>query len=330
MISAGIDAGTKSYEIFWLDNEEPYKIAFSTKEVKENPICIINALEEIKPDVAAGSSGYGLPVKPFQKLNENDVFLMTLSFDLPSVGLREVINALRMSELPAYTIPAVIHLPTVPAWRKINRIDMGTYDKLCSAVLALYDLSHDGIENFVLVEAGFGFNAFISVKGGRIVDGIGGTSGFLGYSSVGCMDGELAYLIGGFPKSLLFKGGISELDAPEKEKMEWLAEFTLKGVRAAETTVKSKTIAVSGRMFENRHFFEAFNGLASEFGYEVRKVRGFGIAKQSAEGAAIVANGMAGGKFSGLIKHMAILEAGGTIFDYLTKEFRARISKIGF
>ncbi len=328
MISAGIDAGTKSYEIFWLDDDGADKITFPTEEVRENPGCIVNALEEIKPDVAAGLSGYGLPVKAFQELNEEDISLMTLSFDLPSLGLREVVNILKTKKLPVYTIPAVIHLPTVPAWRKINRIDMGTYDKLCSAILALYELSQDGIENFVLVEAGFGFNAFISVRGGRIVDGIGGTSGFPGYSSSGCMDGELAYLLREFPKSLLFRGGISELDVSEKEKMEWLAEFTLKGVRAAEVTARSKTVAVSGRMFENRYFFEEFNRLASEFGYEVRGVRGFGTAKQSAEGAAIAANGIAGGRFSGLVKRTGILDAKGTVFDYLTPEFRTRIVSI--
>jgi len=331
MISLGIDAGTKSYEVFWLEDDKPSKLSFSTQEVRKNPQCLIETLEEINPDVAAGLSGYGLPVKPFRELTERDVLLMTLSKDVPAVGLRGVISILRRRELPIYTIPGVIHLPTVSKWRKLNRIDMGTYDKLCSTVLAVYEFSSDTpLEklNFVLVEAGFGFNAFIAVKGGKIVDGIGGTSGFPSYSSLGCMDAELAYLLGNFPKSLLFKGGVSELDASEEEKAEWLAELTLRGVRAVDTAVKADLVAASGRMFKDRNFLRTFCKLASDFGYEVKPVTGFGLAKQSAEGAAIIANGIAGGEFSNIVEHMEILKAKGTILDYLTPEFKSKIHLI--
>ncbi|AEA47479.1 DUF1464 family protein [Archaeoglobus veneficus] len=335
MIVAGIDAGTKSYDIFYLDDGDEGtigNISFSTEEVKKNPFCIVEALEEIKPDVAAGLSGYGLPVKSFQKLDDRDLLLMTLTKDAPSVGLRQVVQLIRREKLPVYTIPAVIHLPTVPHWRKVNRIDMGTYDKLCSAVLAVWELSSEvPVEklNFVLVEAGYGFNAFVAVREGKIVDGIGGTSGFPAYSSLGCIDGELAYLLGGFSKSLLYHGGISELTGCQKERMEWLAEFTMKGVRAVEvSTSKTEIVAASGRMFENVDFFKAFKKLAGEFGYEVKRIKGFGVAKQSAEGAAIVASGIAGGKYADIIKHMEILNVRGTVFDYLTPAIRKVINLI--
>jgi len=56
-------------------------------------------------------------------------------------------------------ILVVIYLPTVPKHRKLNVIDMETADKLCCAVLAVYDYSkrhritYDEV-SLILVEIG--------------------------------------------------------------------------------------------------------------------------------------------------------------------------------
>jgi len=335
MISAGIDAGTYTFEIFVLEGDKPLlKRTFLTSEVRKNPKIVLKALEEIDPDVIAGVSGYGLPVKRFSELSDEDVFLMTLNFDKTVMGIRKLIELIRKSELGeiTWTIPGIIHLPTIPKHRKINRIDMGTSDKLCSVALAVYELAKNGIsydkQNFVLVEAGYGFNAFIAVRGGRIVDGIGGSSGFPALSSLGAFDGELAYLLRDFPKSLLFSGGVKSLlgdmgykidkleDLPDFA-VEWLCEFIMKGIRAVSVSLDDYIVIVSGK------FFDVFYDEFVEFsGIKAVKLRGFRFAKQSAEGAAIIANGLAGGGFKEIVEWLKIREARGTLLDYITSDVR--------
>ena len=335
-VAVGVDAGTSSFEVFALDNGRPIMgKSFPTSEVRENPTVILETLKEINPDVIAGMSGYGLPVKRFCELTARDIALMTLNFDKTVMGLRKLIDLVKKEfGNIAWTIPGVIHLPTVPKYRKINRIDMGTSDKLCSVALAIYQLSREGIDqNFVLVEAGYGFNAFVAVKDGKVVDGIGGTSGFPSFSSLGSLDGELAYLLSNFPKSMLFKGGLKSLlrdmgihanleDLPDFA-IEWLCEFILKGIRAVSVSLKDFRIAVSGKFFDL--YYRDFVELT---GIRALKLEGFGIAKNSAEGAAIIADGLWGGKFEEIVELLEIKRAEGTVLDYITSDIRKYLLKL--
>ena len=52
-------------------------------------------------------------------------------------GLRRFARQLGASGLPVVYTPGVIHLDTVPAYRKLNRVDMGTADKVAVAALAV-------------------------------------------------------------------------------------------------------------------------------------------------------------------------------------------------
>jgi predicted butyrate kinase (DUF1464 family) len=46
----------------------------------------------------------------------------------------------------------------------------------------------------------------MAAEGGKAVEDIGGAIGGPGCYSLGAMDGELAYLLGGFTKELLLRG----------------------------------------------------------------------------------------------------------------------------
>lgn len=323
MISAGVDPGTGSYDVVALEEGRVvYRKSIPTEVVRSEPERVVEVIEESGAEIAAGLSGYGLPVKPISELDEVDLMLMTLNFDSESaIGMRRIISTVREKGVNLFTIPAVIHLQTVPPWRKLNRIDLGTADKLCSAVLAVTKLSEEEEMtklNFVLAEIGEGFNAFIAVRNGRIVDGMGGSCSFPGYSSMGAMDAELAYIIGEFPKKLIFTGGVrsfaEEWKLNESETLNVLSEFVLKGLKAMEASVDADFYVLSGRFAP-----DVLRRIRSE-GKDVKLLGGFGAVKQSAQGAAIIANAIGGGEYREIVDYMRILEAKGTVLDYITKD----------
>jgi len=219
----GIDPGTKSFDLCGMEDEKVIlNKSISSMDVASDPAKLIDSIKSINCSLIVGPSGYGLPVKRLSELNETDLFLLTLvkPEEMEQIGvlagMQKSFTILRKEDIPMYFIPGVIHLPTVPEYRKTNRIDMGTADKLCCAVTGIVDqaarlsLKYEET-SLILLETGFGYTSAVAVEKGRIVDGIGGTCGGPGYTSLGSMDGELAYLLGGFKKTLLFSGGACAL-----------------------------------------------------------------------------------------------------------------------
>ena len=166
------------------------------------------------------------------------------------VGMRTIIRALIAAELPLVFGPGAIHLPTVPAYRKWNRIDLGTADKVASAALCIADQARRlevgfAETSFVMLELGGAFSAALAVDGGRIVDGIGGSAGPIGARACGALDAEVAYLLGGaLSKRTVFSGGaLGEEDG-------WLAleEGAAKAALALTVSVPApREILVTGR-----------------------------------------------------------------------------------
>jgi predicted butyrate kinase (DUF1464 family) len=257
-------------------------------------------------------------------------------------GMRKLVHLLQESGLPIRFVPAVIHLPTVPSHRKVNRIDMGTADKLCAVVLGVYDQArHLGIPfaqtAFIYLELGGAFTAVVAVQDGQIVDGQGGSSGSLGYQAMGAMDGELAYLLGRFPKGTLCSGGMvhvagqpdlsaadlaKRLQTDPRAQIAWHAFFeSLTKQVAAEMVVvpAPREILLSGRLCHVPAVRRELNRRLSDLA-PVRQVQGFTPArhtKEAAQGAALIAEGLAGGKYQNLVEVMALRHAHGTVLDHL-------------
>ncbi|RLI24450.1 MAG: DUF1464 domain-containing protein, partial [Candidatus Hecatellales archaeon] len=224
---AGVDPGTGSFDVCVLENGVfTYGESIPTGEVFENPSLLVECLRRVGPlDLIAGPSGHGLPLKPLSQAGEAELRLAALVRPGEGgslLGLRKVLQRLKASNLPVVMLPSVKHLPTIPLHRKINRIDLGTADKLCVAALGIVDqaerLSIPYAEaSFILAELGYAYTAILAVEGGEIVAGLGGTLGGLGFLSPGCLDGEVAYLLGRVSKKTLTSGGafhIARLPSP--------------------------------------------------------------------------------------------------------------------
>jgi len=337
----GIDPGTGSFDFFGMDGG---KVILDTSvpvpDVTQNPNVLLDTVRSVFPlDMIVGPSGYGLPVTPITDITERELTMMVP--DAKSIplcgGIRMVVRLMKDEGFPVYFTPGVIHLPTVPLYRKANKMDMGTADKVCCVALAIRDqaqrYSIDYSEtSFILAEIGYAFNAVIGVEGGKVVDGLGGTSGGPGFITLGSMDSELAVRLGRFPGIVLFSGGAKDLSGkddltPEElarehhkypEPWNMILESIAKGIAAMTVAVeKPREILLSGRLSGIPELAQALAVKLSQFGI-VRKVKGqASIAKEAAEGAYIIGEGLLGGKYKGIVDCLELRGAKGTMFDYI-------------
>jgi predicted butyrate kinase (DUF1464 family) len=326
----GIDPGTKSFDLCGLDDEKIIlDVSISTNEINKEPALLSSIIIETGADLVVGPSGFGIPVTDIKDIGERELFLMSLikKEDKKSLlGLRSSIKQMQSNKLPVFFIPGVIHLTTVPFYRKLNRIDMGTADKMCCAALGIrdqasrYNIGYNET-SFILLEMGFGYTAAVAVQNGNIVDGIGGSTGNIGFLSLGGMDSELAYLLGGFNKELVFRGGVGKIARNPEELMQnndalnAYVEGAIKDVLQLTASVNPIEILVSGRISRVEGIFDEMKRRLDIAPF--RRLEGFGTktVKEAAQGAAIIANGLAGGSYSQLIETMQIKKAKGTSLD---------------
>ena len=201
------------------------------------------------------------------------------------IGLRELMQLLRdADDLNTWFTQGIIHLKTVPKYRKANKIDMGTSDKVLSVVLASKDQAERlkmpyEQTSFILVEVGFGYTSAIAVKNGQIVDAMAGTAGFPSFLGSGFWDSEVAYAVANatddFSKQLLFAGGVASfagIDSSKpleefvknaktnpqiKEGYDMMLESIVKDVASLLPSVKPKEIILSGRFTRIPEFLTA-------------------------------------------------------------------------
>jgi predicted butyrate kinase (DUF1464 family) len=344
---AGVDPGTFSFDVCVLDGGEVMlERSFRTVDVGADPALLVEALSDVGPfEVVLGPAGYGLPLVPVEQVGERELALMLLvREDEPHGrvgvgGMRSIVRALIDAGLPLVFGPGAIHLPTVPAYRKWNRIDLGTADKVASVALCIAEqtrrLGVDVAEtSFVMLELGGGFSAALAVDGGRIVDGLGGSAGPIGARGCGALDAEVAYLIGAaLSKRTVFSGGaldpqgeldLSEgLDALRRDPGHlegWLAleEGAAKAALALTISAPApREILVAGRLAKAPGVLDA---LAARLAHvaPVRMATGLGgHMTAAAQGAAVLADGLAGGPYAALVERLGVRDASGSALDHL-------------
>jgi predicted butyrate kinase (DUF1464 family) len=342
---AGIDPGTVSFELCALDGGLPLlEDSFPSVELGGDPSPLVDALRAYAPfDLVLGPAGYGLPLVPAEQIGEHELALIVLKrADEPAAragiaGMRSTVRALIAAGIPLVFGPGAIHLPTVPDHRKWNRIDLGTADKVASAALGIVDQAERlGIPyeetRFVLLELGGGFSAALAVDSGRIVDGIGGSAGPIGARACGALDAEAAYLIGGaLSKRTVFSGGALDpagdvdLGAPgalrrlredPRARDGWIAleEGAAKAALALTASVPApREVLVAGRLASAPGVLDAL----AERLQGVAPVRSALAVKSAARGAALLADGLAGGRYAPLVARLRLREARGGVLDHL-------------
>ena len=336
----GIDPGTVSIDVCGLENGHLFlEHSFPTTDALQDPAGFIAHLTTAGAvDLIVGPSGYGLPCTAAAALTEEDLRLAFLAADGESGGiggLRTLVRALGRCGLPVILTPGVIHLGSVPAHRKVNRVDMGTADKVCACALALREQARRrrcaiSETAFILLELGGAFTAAVAVEGGRIVDGIGGSSGPLGLRAAGAIDGEVAFLAGQISKSMIFTGGVESvsgaMDSTQSALRVPLAraaylEAAVKAVASLRVSAPdAREVILSGRAVRSADLREEVSRQLLAIGgvSAVELLRGSGPSTvQAAQGAALLADGLAGGAEAALVEHLGIRQASGTVLDHL-------------
>ncbi len=338
---AGCDPGTSSLDILAVeDGRVARQVRIEPDELRTDPTLPVQWLREAGPfDLIAGPSGYGLPL--VRAADCTDVQLALMSLVRPDEraatgvgGFSAMVRALRDSGLPVVFLPGVIHLPTVPTHRKLNKIDLGTPDKLCVTALALAQhvtggghwanprlIPPDaGNEPALAVEFGSAFTAMVVLKEKQIVDGLGGTCCSLGGRSGGPWDGEIAYLLSPLQKADLFRGGVADIADREVAKAAFRESFA-KAVSGLLNIHGFRDVYYGGTLFNTHPEFtrEALGELPQSF-YRLHYAGDLPGAwvKHAAQGAALIADGLGGGTFAPLVDWLKLREASGTVLDWLT------------
>lgn len=355
----GIDPGTVSFDICGIEDDGAVERifiddSFPSPDLGKDPAALIDAVTRCLPlDLAVGPSGYGLPLVRGEAIGERELSLMLLVRADESKGpvgiggMRGLIRGLIATGAPLIFVPGAIHLPSVPAYRKANRIDMGTADKVCSVAQAIVEqarrlsIRYDET-SFIMLELGGAFSAALAVQDGAIIDGMGGSSGPMGVRAGGAMDGEAAYLLGErVSKNTVFSGGAldiaggksvthdaefehwANIAALRPAWLAWLESIAKNTLALSAVLPRPREILLSGRLSTVPAIAAAVTDRLSAIA-PVRRLTSLSDAsgaplrsKSAAQGAALIANGLAGGRYAPLVAAMRLREASGSVLDHL-------------
>ncbi len=343
----GFDPGSLNWKVCVLaDDGVIARERLLTTTVSGNPLLIAEIVRRHGDglEAIAAPSGHGLPLNTLENVGQREIRLMTLKEPGEKiVGLEDAIEAIRgvWEELgiPCFVLLSVKHLQTVPPWRKLNRIDLGTPDKLCSAAFALQTqsertgLPYDDI-SFLLVEVGSAFVSIICVERGRIVDGIGGTTASFGTRATGCIDAELAHILHFRSKGEIYTGGLvdvaglpleilerdihRDLERRPKIALERFLESLVSDAAAISCRTGVRSCTLSSVLGPGLN--DLITRRLQDSGMEIlHPVDG---TESAATGAAYLANGLIRGRYRGLVESLDIASSAGSVLDdiYLKAE----------
>ncbi len=325
----GIDPGTYSFDLFGMEDDRKIIIdeSIKTADIFKNPHILLDRLEELIPlDIIVGPSGYGIPLKMIKDITADDIGKMIPLDTQVAVneGIKSLLLEMKQKEMPVYFTPGVVHLKTVPPYRKWNKFDMGTADKVCCVALGIREQSERlnipfNKTSFIYVELGYGFTAVIGVDKGKIIDGIGGTNGSIGFLGGGGMDAEIAIrLKHPITQEIVFKGGLKDFigkDIEPKDLVKFKQALLLLG-EGIEKDVTSMLVSVphpgeiiiSGRLTNYDFISDVLTSRLGKYTPVVKVKKLSRVAKEAACGAYIIGEGLLEGKYYELVRNLGILD----------------------
>jgi predicted butyrate kinase (DUF1464 family) len=326
--AVGSDPGTSSLDLLLLDDGSVIdQRSFQPEDLAANAALLAELFRSWRPiDLVAAPSGYGLPLVRGQAITEDHLEQMSLvrpderGRDQGVIGFRSWVRAFLRSGAPLVFLPGGWHLPTIPAHRKANSVDVGTADKLCVTALALWfdALDSGGFDRstFAAVEIGSAFSALMVVEHGRLVDAAAGTRGPIGLRSGGSWDGEVAYWRGPLTKDDLFRGGVADLGPIGPDAFR---ESLARHAAGLKAITPFERIYVSGRGLERPEIACLAREALSQFGRVTNlPMLPDARVKHAAQGAAILADAIAGGRFAPVARSLEIGSATGSVWDTIS------------
>jgi predicted butyrate kinase (DUF1464 family) len=325
--AVGSDPGTSGLDLLLLDDGAVVdQRSFQPADLARSPGLLSELFEAWAPiDMAAAPSGYGLPLVRGEALTEDHIEQMSLvrpsdrGRESGVVGFRAWVRAFCRSGVPVVFTPGGLHLPTIPAHRKVNSVDLGTADKVCVAALALwFDLLESGgfdRSTFAVIEVGTAFSAILVVERGQLVDASAGTRGPIGIRSQGSWDGEIAYWRGPLTKNDLFRGGLSDLRSLGPDAFR---ESLVRHLAAMQAITPFERIYLSGRGLTQPEVAKLVDDATVRFDRVIKlpNLPGASV-KHAAQGSAILADALAGGRFAPLAESLHLTSAAGSVWDWL-------------
>jgi predicted butyrate kinase (DUF1464 family) len=198
-------------------------------------------------------------------------------------------------------------------------VDLGTADKVAVAALALwFDARGSGRfdrSTFAVVEIGSVFSAILVVQEGRLVDAWAGTRGPLGWRSGGGWDGELAYWRAPLSKNDLFRGGLSDLGPAGPDAFR---ESLTKHAAGLQAVIPFERIYLSGLGLQEPEVALLATEALGRLGrlIPLPGLPGAWV-KHAAQGSAILADALAGGRSAPLADSLQFKRASGSVWDVL-------------
>ncbi|MEM3279316.1 MAG: DUF1464 family protein [Fervidicoccaceae archaeon] len=349
--SLGIDPGTKSFDIVLLsDGRVVWEKSMETEQIASNPEILLQELkrEEGEADIIIGPSGYGVPYVCNDDIVDPKIFFSEILLLTPLYLLMKKQNDLGFNVYralyklgtqlwrkgaPACYIPSVKQLSTVEISFKVNKIDLGTADKLASTFIASHSLrgvlGENGINDFFLLELGFGYNALIRVKNGYIYGGLGGTSLGPGFLTAGPLDLEIVVAGKRWKRNSVWKGGLFETcgNIPMYEVFQSRGEICRAYAKNMLQTIKAgihylggsgtEPVVLSGRWSNPELSLFLKKELGLNIVFTRPRLEGSFASKEAAQGMAMMGDALLGGRFTSIFRQMKLDRAGGTVMDFI-------------